>query len=325
MVGCGSIGRRHIGNFKAAGIEVSGVDVRQDRLDQAEEEHGLAHSYQDYKEALQGERFDAVGVAVPPHLHLDVCKAAVEQNCHLFIEKPLGMSTEGWLALDRACEKKGLVTFVAYCHRFAPSVQEVKNILDEERIGRLLSAQLRFASYLPDWHPWEDYRGFYMAKKDQGGGALLDESHGTDLLRWFLGEVDSVSATVDQISDLEISSDDVACMVIRFESGAVATAQFDLFSRAPQVQLELTGTDGNIIWDREDSKVEVYDADEDEWEVSEYASDDLLKMYPSEVDHFINCVRNDEEALIDISDGLKTLEVLNASFESSKYGCDVNV
>lgn len=326
VVGCGSIGRRHMNGFKKAGIDdIAGADVRQDRLDQAQKEIGVQVVYKDYQVALKSEKFDAVVIATAPHLHTEIALAAAEHNCHLFIEKPLAISMNDISKLRTICEQKKLVCFVAYCYRFIPSVIKMKEMLDQKRIGDVLAARLEFSSYLPDWHPWEDYRTFYMAKGDQGGGALFDESHGLDLLRWLLGDVKSVYAIIDHISDLEITSDDIASLILRFKSGTVVQAHFDLLGRAPRVQLEIIGSEGTILWDRIDHKISVYDPKQKEWDVYPYTVDDLMTMYPREVEHFISCVSENKQPLIDLEDGQKTLELLLAAIESSKAASAINI
>ena len=64
------------------------------------------------------------------------------------------------------------------------------------------------SAHLADWHPWEQYQDFFMAKKNLGGGALLDESHWIDLMVWFFGLPQSIIGKVEKISDLDIETDD---------------------------------------------------------------------------------------------------------------------
>jgi predicted dehydrogenase len=318
VVGCGSIGRRHIVNFRAAGVDyIAGVDQRPDRLEQARVEAGIDDAYENITAALAAERFDAAAITTPPHLHVELAKAAALEGCHLFIEKPLAHNMNGLDELAEICNRKNLVCLVAYCYRFIPYVKKMREILDSGRIGKVFSARLKISSYLPDWHPWEDYRTFYMAKNEEGGGALLDESHGIDLLRWLFGEVTSVSALVDRVSELEINCDDLAVQILRFNSGVVAETHFDLLGRIPRVRMELIGSKGTLIWDRIEHTVSVYEAEHKRWSVYPYSLADYLKMYPLEVAHFLSCVRDGQAPLISLEDARKTLEVLLASFESA--------
>ena len=325
VVGCGSAGRRHIGNFIAAGVPyVAAADLSQERLDLSKEQ-GSAAAYKDYNEALAKDNFDAVLISVPPHLHMQIALSAAEKGCHLFIEKPLAASLERTDELKEVCERKGLICFVGYCYRFIPSVVKMREMLKAGAIGDVLAARLVVSNYLPDWHPWEDYRRFYMAKKEQGGGALLDESHGIDLLRWLLGEIESVSAIVDKVSELEITSDDIASLLLRFKSGVVAQAQFDLLGRTPRIQLELTGSKGTMLWDRIDHGLRVFTSDKMTWEEFPYTTDDLLSMYTNEVAHFIECVDQKKQPLIDLRDSQATMRVLLAAIQSSRSGRTVDV
>ncbi|MBW1713879.1 MAG: Gfo/Idh/MocA family oxidoreductase, partial [Deltaproteobacteria bacterium] len=143
VIGCGSIGRRHIENFKAAGVEqVAGVDARPDRLEQLKTQFGLKGLYQDYRQALEAESFEAVVVATPPPSHVEIALAAARQGCHLFIEKPLADSAAGLDDLARVVADKKLVCLVAYCYRFIPSVVKMRELLQAGRIGRPLAVNL---------------------------------------------------------------------------------------------------------------------------------------------------------------------------------------
>ena len=259
-VGLGSIGRRHTKLFSKYFKNVHIADINPDRLEEAKKTINVKKTFTDYKVAIQNEKYDVILITTPPHLHLEIAHAAIKNNIHLFIEKPLGMSSKGWQNIYNICKKKNIINYVAYCHRHINYTQKLKKILDNREIGKVLNANMRWGSYLPDWHPWEDYRSFYMAKKNQGGGALLDESHGIDLIRYLLGEVDNVFAKVDKISDLEISSDDHAFLTLKMKEKILVHINFDLISRFPRVNLEINGSEGSIIWDRVSHEIKIYKA-----------------------------------------------------------------
>jgi len=326
MIGMGSVGRRHLANFRAAGVEyIAGADPRPDRLEQANAEAGLDGTYSGHLEALDTEAFDAVAITAPTSMHTEIAIDAARKGAHLFIEKPVDNKLDGLDELQSICREKNLACFIAYCYRFIPYVRKMEIMLKDGVIGRPLAARLEFSTYLPDWHPWEDYRTFYMAKKDQGGGALLDESHGIDLLRMLFGEVETVSAFVGNVSDLEITSDDLAALHLKFKNGMFAEAHFDLLGRKPRVEMEIIGSEGTLLWDRIANTLSVWRADKEQWETETFTPDDLLSMYTSEVAHFIACVNGTEKPIVDLEDSIKTLKVLLAALESSASGKTVSV
>ena len=230
------------------------------------------------------------------------------------------MNVDGWDEVAKLCEKNNLISYVAYCHRHINYSNRLKELIDSGIFGRIIHANMRWGSYLPDWHPWEDYRTFYMAKKEQGGGALLDESHGIDLARYILGDIKEVFAVVDTISDLEMTSDDVAFLTLKAESGVLIQINFDLVARAPRCNFEIVGTDGTIIWDRTNSRIEYYTSESEEWVVEDFKTEDTLQMYPNQAKYFIDCIKNNQKPNLDLYDGLKTQKVIDGAFQSSLTG-----
>ncbi len=325
IVGLGSIGRRHAKIFSKFGHKVFGVDKRQDRLEQAKQELDIEEVSSDIDHLINNKSIDGAVISTPPHLHTDIGIKLANMGISLFTEKPLASNDVNLDILSKICEEKGIVFYTAYCYRFIPSAQKLKKLVDNNKIGKIYSARLQISSYLPDWHPWEDYRSFYMASKDQGGGALLDESHGIDLLRWLFGEIENVSAIVDKVSKLEIDSDDLAIMNLKFESGLIGEAHFDLLGRSPRVNLELIGENGTIIWDRIKPSISIYDSENKEWLEEKFSSDEMLTCYDNQAQHFIDCLDGKVKSLTTLDDGRNTLKVLLSAFKSSKTMSTVKV
>ena len=315
VVGAGSIGKRHLSHFKNYFKKIYVCDARKDRLDEVNKKFKISESFLNYKEALNSNlEFDAVCISTPPHIHYQIAKHSINKNKAIFIEKPLGMNSKGWMDLAKKCNKKNLINYVAYCHRHINYTKIFKRYISQGLIGKVINANVRWGSYFPDWHPWEDYRSYYMAKKEQGGGALMDESHGIDLVRYFFGEAKEIFAYVDKISSLEINADDNAFLTLKMKNKMVIHISFDLISRSTNCKIEVNGSKGTMIWDRVSHKLEIFNSNKKKWKILKFSKKDFLEMYSSQAKHFYNCLLKKEKPLIDIRDAVKTQTIIDKSF-----------
>ena len=317
VVGVGSIGKRQISNFsKYFNIDIA--DRRIDRIRETKKQYKINNFFLDYKKAFKKNYYHAVAITVPPHLHLPLAKLAVKNNSSLFIEKPLGMSSKGWLKIHQICKKKKLLNYIAYCGRFVSYTKRLKELLKKRVIGEIYCAHLKWSSYLPDWHKHESYKKFYMSKKEQGGGSLLDDSHGIDLIRFLLGDVKTVSSTVCNLSELEMSSDDSFFGILKMKNNTIVQMSFDLFSRTPRIFVELTGSKGTIIWDRVEHTIKIYNRKTNKWKIENYDLNDLMSMYPLQAKYFHDSLVNKKKVFNDIRYAIDTQKVIDAAFLSSK-------
>lgn len=316
VVGAGSIGKRQISNFSKYFI-IDLAEIRNDRIFEATNKHKINKVFKSYKTAFKSEKYDAVAITVPPHLHLPIAQLAVKNNCSLFIEKPLGMNSKGWNKVYKDCKRKKLTNYVAYCHRFIPYVSRLKKLMKQKIVGNVYCAHLKWSSYLPDWHKHENYKNFYMSKKSEGGGSLLDDSHGIDLVRYVLGEVKSINAIVQNISELQLTSDDSFFATLKMKSNAIVQMSFDLFSRTPRIYLEITGSKGTIIWDRVDHSIKIYNRKLDKWKTESYDLKNLMSMYPKQAKYFHDCLLKRKRNFNNIDEALKTQWIIDAGFKSN--------
>ena len=324
VVGAGSIGKRHLNNLKTLGVDGLGaVDVRPDRRAEVTESLGVTAVYESVEEAL-AESYDAVIVGVPTRYHVEVAQKAIDAGAHVLIEKPISDSLE---QVDHLLEKAAtndLVVMVGYTYRFWPPLIQAKRAIDAGEIGRVYSAQITFSEYLPDWHPWEDYRSWFMARRDQGGGAILDESHTIDIARWFFGDVDGVFCVGGTVSELEIDADDLAEMVLTFRSGVVANVHMDIYGRKHRKTLSVYGEKGNIDWDFYENRVSIYHADQKATQSWNYNCD-RNDMFLEQVKCFLGAIDGKDRPPVDGYDAVETLRVIRAGIESAESGSMVRL
>ena len=324
-MGCGSIGKRHIGNLIALGVpEVIGFDPIQDRRQEVESQFGIA-TVAELESAWQ-RRPTAALIATPTNLHIGPATEAAEHGCHLFIEKPLADSMSGVNELLRIVDERKLVTLVGCNMRFHPGLSRVKQLLDERAIGRVVAARVECGKYLPDWHPLEDYRRNYSARRDLGGGVILDIIHEIDYIRWLLGEVEQVVCMCGQLSHLEIETEDTAALLLRFTSGAIGEVHLDYVQREGSRTCHVIGDEGTIRWDMTSGETRCCDAHASEWKTWSAPSNwSVNSMYVDEMRHFLACLEGNEQSQQDVCSGTAALRIALAAHESNRNGAIIRV
>jgi predicted dehydrogenase len=330
VAGLGSIGRRHIRNLWALG-ERDILLYRTHRSTLPEDEFAGLPVETSLEAALE-QRPQAVIVANPTALHLEVAIPAARAGCHLFLEKPLSHSLDGLAELEEAVQESGVQALVGFQFRFHPGLQRIKSLLREGAIGRPLSARAHWGEYLPGWHPWEDYRQAYSARRDLGGGVILTLCHPLDYLRWLLGEVDCVWAFAGSLGDLALEVEDTAEIGLRFGSGALGSLHLDYNQRPTTHTLEIMGTQGTLRWDNPSGAVSLFQAEApgegqaNGWQVFPAPQGfERNQLFLSEMGHFLQVTGGQAQPLCTLADGRRVLELALAAQRSAGCGERVNL
>ncbi|MBW2559310.1 MAG: Gfo/Idh/MocA family oxidoreductase [Deltaproteobacteria bacterium] len=314
VVGCGSIGRRHLDNLVALGeADILVHDIDEERL------AGIQMVYPDVVTSSDIEELWTLDPSVavitsPTNLHLEHALDAAARGCDLLIEKPLADSADGLDELERLVVQNELVTMVACNMRFHWGLRAVKRLLDQGDIGRIVSARIEAGQYLPDWHPQEDYRCMYSARRSAGGGVLLDSIHELDYAMWFFGDVTEIKSMHGHLSSLEIDTEDVGDMLLRFRDGPIVNVHVDYVQRAYSRSCKIIGELGTIFWDIGARSVRIYRSVSGRWathrQPSEYS---IGQMYVDEMRYFLGCVRRREQTFNDVGRARETLRVALAA------------
>ena len=307
VLGAGSIGKRHMANLRTLGVEHIGVyDPQVERMAEAESRWGV-RTFPSLEAALET-RPQAVLVCSPPVYHIAQALAAAEAGAHLFLEKPLAASLDGVDDLLAAVEARNLRTLVGCNFRFHPGMQRLKALLAEGALGEVIFARAEFGQYLPDWHPWEDYRRGYSARRDLGGGIVLDRIHELDYLVWLFGPVEQVQGLVLHTGTLEIETEDLAEGWLRFHSGVTASLHTDYLNRRYTCRAEVLGTEGTAWWDFGEHTLRLYRAESGEMLSWSWPRYDVNAMYVAEMAHFLRVLAGEEESIKDLTQARHILE-----------------
>jgi predicted dehydrogenase len=324
IAGLGSIGKRHLQNLATLG-EFDLTVYRTNRSTVPQEDLPDFKVVTDLGKALS-QKPDAVIIANPTALHMEVAVAAAKAGCHLFLEKPISHNLDQIKELKALLKTNELKCFVGFQYRFHPGLQKIVELIRCGAIGRPLSARALWGEYLPGWHPWEDYRKGYSARSDLGGGVVLTLCHPLDYLRWMLGEVEQLWAFTGKISDLEINVEDYAEIGLRFANGAVGNLHLDYFRRPPEHRLDIVGSEGTIEWRAETGVTRLYRPVTDAWESflppQGFSRNDL---FLAEMRHFLEMISGEHAPIATLEDGEKSLILANAVLISAKSKKMINI
>jgi predicted dehydrogenase len=248
IIGAGSIGERHIRNLLALGYS-NLIVYRQRNLPFRTLNSEQVRVVTDLEQA-EIMHPKAVFITSPTSQHLQQAIACAQLGMHLFIEKPLSHTLDGVSALREVAVEKGVYVYIGYMMRFHPLILDLKGMIETGRYGRLLSFSTRWGEYLPDWHPWEDYRTSYAARKELGGGAALTLSHDLDLVLWLAGSpLVRHYALPNRASTLEVDVEAGMDFLLQFESGATGHVHLNFFERPPVRYLHFVFEEGSVHFD----------------------------------------------------------------------------
>jgi len=294
-------------------VEITAIcDLRKDRLEDTSEKYGIKNLFTDYKQMLKKIELNAVYIIMFPDLLDPIVTYCLEEGKNLFIEKPPGMDVEEtrrWASLAR---KNNCKTMVGFQRRFHPCVVHAKKILEER--GKILYCTATFHKH----GEWRGYIGRFG-----GIGLVLDVIHVVDLLRWIGGEVKEVHSLTGQIfSDVE-GHLNFYTGIFEFENGGVGilnsnrtsggrVLRFEAHSKGISAYGDIPGILGvdklMVLRDNQPYQTAEIIRNEDliGEEVSKTRLDGTFQMNR----YFINCIKRDEEPVVNFEDAVKTMEVI---------------
>lgn len=329
IAGLGSIGRRHFRNLIALG-EKDIVLLRSHRATLPDDELAGYPVETDLQKALQKYKPDAVIVANPTALHLDVAIPAAEAGCAILLEKPVSHSLERLDVLQQAAQKSGSKILVGFQFRYHPTLNKARELILSGALGKVLTVRAHWGEYLPNWHPWEDYRQSYAARADLGGGVIVTLTHPLDYLRYILGEVESLWSFNGHLSPLEVDVEDGAEIGLKFSNGAIGSVHVNYFQRPPVHRLEIVGTNGTLRWDNADGILHMQTipaafgsyAAQPPAPVTESFSPpegfERNQLFIAQTRHFIEVARGNAQPVCSFTDGIRALQMALAAYESQK-------
>lgn len=315
------MGKRRIRNLQFHGEKkIIGFDFSEERRKEAEEKYGI-RTVADLN-GLKDAEFDAVIISTPPDRHGDYIRFALKRKKHFFVE--VTTSDDGYADIMKN-ENSGIVMAPSATFRYFFPIKMIKELLESGRIGKVLAFQYHMGQYLPDWHPWEDYRKVYFSKKETGA---CREMLPFELiwLNWLLGSsVAQVSGYVAKVSDLDMEADDLIAANLLYKNKILGNILLDLISRKPFRTLRLLGSEGVLEWEWLENRIKIFEVKTKDTENIDVPKGNpqtgymaAEEMYQDEIGAFLGAVNGRAPYPYSFEEDLDNLKILYKLEKDSK-------
>lgn len=238
IVGCGRIGNRHAEHAARVGKLQSVCDIVPEKAQELASKNDCT-AYSDLGEMLSAEKgLDVVAVCTPNGLHAEHTILSLRAKKHVLCEKPMAIKVGDCIEMIKTAEANNRRLFIVKQNRYNPPVMALRNLIEEGKLGRLLSVQLNcFWNRNPAY-----FENSWKGTLDLDGGTLFTQfSHFIDLLYWLVGDIQDVEAYVENVAHKGlIEFEDQGTAIIRFMNGVLGTVHFTINACQKNMEGSLT-------------------------------------------------------------------------------------
>ena len=261
VIGLGSMGKRRIRCLRRLGLtEILGFDLKDDRREEARSKYGV-DVVADWAEA-KAQPADAWIVSTPPDTHVTYGLQAVERNIAFFTEA--GVTDSKTDVLIARLKETRVVGAPSCTMRYYFGPRRIKRLIADEAIGRPLSFTYHCGQYLPDWHPWESYKDFYVSQRQTGACREIVPFELCWLVDVF-GPIAAVSCMRGKLSDLDADIDDIYQLLLNFGRRLIGHLMVDVIAQPAVRFIRVLGTAGTLEWDHGARLIRQYHPERQSW------------------------------------------------------------
>ena len=324
VVGLGSMGKRRVRNLqKLKHNDIVGFDPRLDRRKESMSKYKIK-TVSTIEEGLE-QKPNIMIISTPPDLHYPYAQIAIKENIHFFTE--VNLSSLDIKKIIQKLKYKSIIAAPSCTTLYNPIVKELHKIIKNKSVGDILTVYHHFGHYLPNWHPWENYRNFYVSKKETGAAREVVPFELVWLTSLF-SEIKSVYGEINKISKLRTNIDDIYEIFIEFKNGIKCTLIIDVISTPAFSETKIIGEKGAILCDHNTGIIKLHSGTK--WKFKQLSMGKVAKgykgntgsetIYEEEIKTFLNTVKQKKKYPHSFNDELKLLKVLDAIELSNKKG-----
>lgn len=298
VIGLGSMGKRRIRLLKQINddINIFGVDTNIERLRKVEKDFQIK-GYESIEEALKNEKVDAAVISTSPLSHNKIIKECLDNDLHIFTE--LNLVNDGYSDNIKLAKDKNKVLFLSSTFLYRKEIEYINNRVKASSLP--VNYSYHVGQFLPDWHPWESFKDFFVNDARTNGCRELFAVE----LPWIVnvfGDVESIKVIKDKMSNIEVSYPDNFLVLLQHKNGNKGMLAIDIVSRKAVRNLEIFGEELHLNWQgrpesltdydiekKEDVKVEMYETVD---KLAEYSSNIIEDAYKEELLEYISAIKD---------------------------------
>ena len=314
VIGGGSIGRRHLTNLNLLKYK-NLFCLKRVYNSKFEKEYNCIVITA--SEDIKTYDINILIVCTPTSLHIKSIEFGIKNNCHIFMEKPLTHDLSTYLKIKKLLKNHKKVFFIGFMLRYHPFIKKIKDTLKTEELGSVYSSAFEFGSFLPSWHPYEDYKLSYASKKSLGGGVINTITHELDLIQYLFGLPDYIFCETMNSNILSIEVEEQCKAIFSFESH-LCSLHLDYIQKEKIRCIKILSEYGKIEWNWNKNVLVIknYKTKKEKRTKSEFEINDL---YITELKDFFNLInKNILIHPLDENHALENTKLALLMHESSK-------
>ncbi|MBI3880099.1 MAG: Gfo/Idh/MocA family oxidoreductase [Verrucomicrobia bacterium] len=323
VVGCGSIGERHLRCLQRTGrARVTACDANAALLQRITAQYQVA-GFADLQAALAAQRFAGLVICTPAHTHLDLALAGLRHGAGLLIEKPLSTSLENSAAVRDEIAKSGKLVGVAYVYHFMPWIQGARKVLSGGELGRVLHVSVATGQHFPTFRP--AYREIYYTRHETGGGAIQDAlTHIANAIEWLIGPTTRLFCDAAHQSLEGVTVEDTVSVAAR-NGGALVNYALNQFQAPNEMTMQIHCEHGSVKIEGHAQRFGVFRRATNAWDWRESAPLERDDIFIAQANAFLDGLAGKPTDLCTFDEAVQTLKFNLAALKSARSGKAVEI
>ncbi len=323
IIGCGSIGERHLRCFAHTGrCAVMACEVNPTLAASIRERYGVP-VYESLDVALAEGRPTAAVICTPAHLHLPMALRLLKSEHHLLIEKPLAIETSLVGEVRDAMAKARRYVGVAYVYHFMPWIGEARSFLRGGSLGKILHASAVGGQHFPSFRP--AYRDTYYARHEHGGGAIQDAlTHVINAMEWLIGPCTRVFCDAAHQALEGVAVEDTVNVAARHGQTLVSYAMTQ-FQVPNENTLLIHGEHGSVKIETNHQRWAFIGTGDKDWTWHQTPPLERDALFIAQANAFLDGLDGKDTLLCTFEEAVQTLKFNQAALRSAASGIAIDI